>query len=107
MKESRSVRFGKFLASEINQVIELLFEDSRQRRLYKRELIKYLDHNFEPRKKGEPKKQAHESELECINVGDYSLRSPEHYASRIRESLHRGYNANNSNLVLRTILENL
>jgi len=106
-KDSRSVRYGKFTALVITQALERGFPKGIEGVRYKERLIELLDHAFEPRKKGEPRKLSHCSELDGINYDGFDIRNPKHYAAYIREGLHRGYNANNSNLVLRVLLENL
>lgn len=107
MIPNRSRDYALAEAAIISQSLKRMIPNPHKREDYKRKLKKALDHPYEERKKGEPRKESHRSELEDLDISNIDVMNPEHYAAVIRERLHRGYNARNSNLVLRVLLENL
>jgi len=107
MKNGRGVRLGKYIARAIKQLADPDFQDAVRNPVYMRQFKKFLNPNFETRKKGQPKTKGYESELEKIPYEKFNICLPKHFAVLWREYCHIGYNASTANRVKKSILDDL
>ena len=107
-KLGRSARFGKYFSKAISMLLTSDPLTPNEKKDYDIKLRKLLAPDFETRKKDEPRKPSHKSELENISYDDFNVvENPRHMSALIREAGHLSYNAHTANRTKNSYLKNL
>ena len=98
--ESRSARYGRYLALAISKFTSEFPQEYKKRVL--EEIKRYSN---EPRKKGQERNSGCVKELE--NITQFDVTNPEHIARLIKEGLHLMYQKQTSKRARDSFLDNL
>ena len=100
MKETRAGKYGRFLATLLDYLIDAMPADYREG--FIQELSTY---SFEPRKKGMPRGSGCVYELEDLD--GFNIEDPKDLAKLVKEGIHLMYQKQTAKKVMDSLLENL
>ena len=107
VKEGRGERLGRYIAKSLNQLSDPEFQEAVKNPIYLETIKKIMSIPFVARKQGDPNPKENVSELEDIPYDEFNIANPIHHAALLRERGHMKYNADTSNRVRVSLLDNL